>query len=86
MQNLNSVKVLIGDEIPVEELKENSVILAPYRVSSTLTGIIGIIGPARMDYSKVISILEYFSGQMSTELAHNFGKELLITEGEENNG
>ena len=83
MQNLNSVKVLIGDEIPVEELKENSVILAPYRVSSTLTGIIGIIGPARMDYSKIISILEYFSGQMSTELAHNFGKELYITEGNE---
>lgn len=67
------MKVMIGDEIPVEALKSNSVILAPYRVSDKLCGVVGVIGPARMDYAKVMSVLEYFAKQLSDVLLDKFG-------------
>ena len=69
----DGIKVMIGDEIPVQELKNNSVILSPYRVSEKLKGVIGVIGPARMDYAKVISVLEYFAKQLSDVLNEKFG-------------
>lgn len=71
--NVDGIKVMIGDEIPVPELKNNSVILSPYRVSEKLKGAIGVIGPARMDYAKVISVLEYFAKQLSDVLNEKFG-------------
>ncbi len=67
------MKVMIGDEVPVEALRENSVILAPYKVSEKLFGVIGVVGPARMDYSKVMSALEYFANQLSEALGQKFG-------------
>ncbi len=73
MPSGGEMKVMIGDEIPVEELQQNSVILAPYKVSEKLFGVIGVIGPARMDYSKVMSALEYFANQLSDVLAQKFG-------------
>ncbi len=77
-------KVLIGEEIPIEELKANSVVLAPYRVSDSLVGVLGVLGPARMDYSKVISALEFFVNQLSDVLKKDFGtKQLLIGKGDE---
>ncbi|MDO4743842.1 MAG: heat-inducible transcriptional repressor HrcA [Clostridia bacterium] len=66
-------KVLIGDEIPIPELKHNSVVLAPYRVSEKIMGVLGVLGPARMDYSKVISALEFFTQQLSDVLCKDFG-------------
>ncbi len=69
------MKVMIGDEIPVDALKENSVILAPYKVSEKLYGVIGVVGPARMDYSKIMSALEYFVNQLSDVLSQKFGSD-----------
>ncbi len=81
-------KVLIGDEIPVPELKNNSVILSPYRVSDNIMGVLGVLGPARMDYSKVISILEFFTQQLSEALCKDFGQrqELRLIAGGEHDG
>jgi len=67
------MKVMIGDEVPVKELQTNSVILAPYKVSDKLCGVIGVIGPARMDYSKIMSALEYFAKLLSNALGDKFG-------------
>lgn len=67
------MKVMIGDEVPVDALRENSVILAPYRVSDKLCGVIGVVGPKRMDYSKIMSALEYFAKQLSNALGDKFG-------------
>ena len=61
----SKVKILIGDENPVPQLKNNSVILSPYKISDDMTGMIGVIGPVRMNYSKVVSSLEYFSNSLS---------------------
>ena len=81
-------KVLIGDEIPVPELKNNSVVLSHYRVSENITGVLGVLGPARMDYPKIISALEFFTSQLSEALGSDFGgespkKPLMIGKGDE---
>ena len=82
-------KVLIGDEIPIPELKNNSIILSPYRLNERLTGVLGVLGPARMDYSKVISALEFFTQQLSSVLAKDYGDKrplMLIEKGETDSG
>jgi len=78
----NTTKVLIGDEIPIPELKSNSVVIAPYRASDKLVGLLGVLGPARMDYSKIISGLEFFTAQLSGVLTKDFGtRQILIGDG-----
>ena len=72
MSGNNEIEVMIGDEVPVKELKGNSVILAPYRVSDKLNGIIGVVGPARMDYSKVVSGVDFFAKQLEAMLGDRF--------------
>ncbi len=63
------VKVFIGDENELPELKSNSVVLSTYKVGSDLTGIIGVVGPTRMDYAKVVSGVGFFSKQLSKMLS-----------------
>ncbi len=78
----NCTKVLIGDEIPVPELKNNSIVIAPYKASDKLVGLLGVLGPARMDYSKIISALEFFTAQLSGVLTKDFGsRQILLGDG-----
>jgi heat-inducible transcriptional repressor len=54
------IKVYIGEESPVESMKDCSVVTATYDLGDGLQGTIGIIGPKRMDYEKVMSNLQIF--------------------------
>ena len=49
-----SLEVYIGEESDIELLKESSLVFAPYHVKSNLIGKIGVIGPTRMQYQKVL--------------------------------
>ena len=60
------IRVLIGKENPVIEFQDCSVILSEYHVGDA-KGVIGVIGPTRMDYAKVISTLEYLRAQFEGE-------------------
>ena len=51
------IKVYIGEEGPVESMKDCSVVTATYDLGNGLQGTIGIIGPKRMDYEKVMDNL-----------------------------
>ena len=53
----NDLQVLIGSENTVQSMKDCSVITATYKMSDDTRGTIGIVGPTRMDYSQVISVL-----------------------------
>ena len=55
------VNVYIGDENEDENLKNLSLITFKHELDGKELGTIGIIGPTRMDYSKVISIMKYIS-------------------------
>lgn len=51
------VKVLIGPENVAEELRDSSVILVGYNAGDNIQGLIGVVGPTRMDYSKLAAKL-----------------------------
>ena len=61
----DDVKVLIGPENIAEELKDSSVILAKYDAGDGTQGIIGVVGPTRMDYAKVAAKLSYIAALLS---------------------
>lgn len=63
------IQVYIGDETPVQAMKDCSVVTANYALSEGLRGTIGIIGPKRMDYDKVVATLRNVMSQL--DLAFN---------------
>ena len=61
------INVYIGGENEKEELKDFSVITFKHKVGNKDIGTIGIIGPKRMDYSKVISVMKYISKKLNED-------------------
>ena len=53
----NDIRILIGNEINIKEMKDCSVITTTYRMGENTGGSIGIIGPKRMNYNQVVSVL-----------------------------
>lgn len=66
------VDIFIGDELPLLQLKENSVVVSQYQVGEDLVGIVGVIGPQRMDYAKVVSGIKFFSENLGQMLSSRF--------------
>ena len=60
------IQVYIGDESPIKTVKDCSVVTAEYQLGDGITGIIGIIGPKRMDYEKVLDNLKNIKKQLDT--------------------
>ena len=58
------IQVYIGDEAPVQTMKDCSIVTANYELGEGLRGTIGIIGPKRMDYEKVLSTLRNLMTQL----------------------
>lgn len=59
------INVYIGDENEKQELKDFSIITFKHKVGDKDLGTIGIIGPKRMDYSKVISVMKYINKKLN---------------------
>lgn len=64
------VSVTIGEELPVAELKRCSVVAGSYRFGE-FGGSIGVIGPTRMPYDHVVSLVDYVAGAVAGALARN---------------
>ena len=58
------IQVYIGSETPVESMKDCSVVTATYEIEEGVYGKIGIVGPKRMDYEKVVSTLKTLMVQL----------------------
>ena len=69
MQNANVTKVLVGPENVAEELKDTSVVMTKFDIGDGLQGMIGVVGPTRMDYAKVTARLSYFAESLSKMFA-----------------
>lgn len=65
------IQVYIGNEAPVANMKDCSVVTATYDLGEGLRGSIGIIGPKRMDYEHVIKSMQ----KLRSELDHMFAKD-----------
>ncbi len=61
----SEIQVYIGDETPVESMKDCSVVTANYVLTDGLRGTIGIVGPKRMDYEKVVTTLRTLVAQLN---------------------
>ncbi len=66
----DNTKILIGPENVAEELKDTSVVLASYDIGDGMKGVIGVVGPTRMDYAKVAAKLSC----VAEGLSHLFGQ------------
>ena len=65
------IQVYIGDETPVQTMKDCSVVTATYELGDGMKGTIGIIGPKRMDYEHVLKSMK----RLQTELDQMFHKK-----------
>lgn len=64
----DEVRVLIGPENVAEELKDSSVVIASYDAGDNMRGLIGVVGPTRMDYSAVAAKLSFLAAGLSRRL------------------
>lgn len=65
------VRIYIGGESQVIPYQELSVVTAPYEVDGQVVGTLGVIGPMRMPYEKMIHIVDITSKLVSTALSHS---------------
>ena len=65
MATENGTKVLVGPENVTSELKDTSVVMTKFDIGDGLQGMIGVVGPTRMDYAKVTARLSYFAESLS---------------------
>lgn len=69
------VSVLIGDETQTPVLSDSSVIVVKYHIGGVTDGKVGIIGPSRIDYARIIPALEYFADFVGLLLENNFDED-----------
>ena len=67
------MQILIGPENVNDALKESSVVIASYDIGDNMRGLVGVVGPTRMDYAAVAARLSYFAESLS----RMFGKKQL---------
>ena len=58
------IQVYIGEESPVQSMRDCSVVTATYELGGGMKGTIGIVGPKRMDYDKVVGTLRTIQTQL----------------------
>ena len=91
IDNASDVRVVIGAENAAEELRDTSVILASYDAGDGMRGVIGVVGPTRMDYSLIAAKLRFIADGLSKVLSggslppSGFGK-LMLREGDKGAG
>ena len=69
MRGSNGTKVLVGPENVADELKDTSVVMTKFDIGDGMQGMIGVVGPTRMDYAKVTARLSYFAESLSKMFA-----------------
>ncbi len=69
MMNEHGTKVLVGPEHVAQELKDTSVVMTKFDIGDGMQGMIGVVGPTRMDYAKVTARLSYFAESLSKMFA-----------------
>lgn len=68
------INIIIGNENNYSQLKDCSIVTATYRIGGKTIGKIGVIGPTRMDYFKMINTLKLFSTNISEIIEMLAGK------------
>ncbi len=61
----NGTQILVGPENVAKELKDTSVVMTKFDIGDGMQGMIGVVGPTRMDYAKVTARLSYFAENLA---------------------
>ena len=67
------MQILVGPENVAKELKDTSVVMTRFDIGDGMQGLIGVLGPTRMDYAQITARLSYFA----EGLGRMFGKNEL---------
>jgi heat-inducible transcriptional repressor len=70
-ERADGVKIFIGGESTLVPLDECSIVTAPYEIDGQVVGTVGVIGPTRMAYERVIPIVDVTAKLVSSALSHN---------------
>lgn len=62
------VQVMIGSEIPFQEMRETSLVAASYKYGDRVLGVLGVVGPRRMPYAKIVPLVDYTARLVSRRL------------------
>jgi len=63
------VTVRIGDENLVEEIQECALITAAYKINNKTLGTVGVLGPTRMNYARIIGVVRFLVDKLNTSLS-----------------
>jgi heat-inducible transcriptional repressor len=63
------VQVIIGSEMPYQEMQETSLVAAAYKYGDRVLGVLGVVGPRRMPYAKIVPLVDYTARLVSRRLA-----------------
>ena len=85
MQDMGGTKVLVGPENIADELKDTSVVMTKFDIGDGMQGMIGVVGPTRMDYAKVTARLSYFAESLSKMFAKPEQPQLPAPEANDDN-
>ncbi len=66
----DGVRIFIGGESQIVPIEELSIVSAPYEVDGRVVGTLGVIGPTRMAYDRMIQIVDFTSRLVSNALSH----------------
>lgn len=75
VDNDSDIEIRIGSENRYKELENSSMIISRYRIGDNATGAIGVIGPTRMNYSKLIPSIKYLTDIVSRVLSDVYEEE-----------
>ncbi len=70
----SGIQVYIGEQTPLQAMKDCSIVTANYELGEGIRGTIGIIGPKRMDYERVLRTLRNLMRQLDTTFKNDDGK------------
>lgn len=69
LDEAENVTVVFGEDLDEPDLRHLALVAAPYRGGAAPLGVVGVIGPRRMDYPRVVPLVEYVSRLVSERLA-----------------
>jgi heat-inducible transcriptional repressor len=67
-QASDGVQVVIGSEMPLQEMQETSLVAASYKFRDRVLGVLGVVGPRRMPYAKIVPLVDYTARLVSRRL------------------
>ncbi len=67
----DEVSVVIGSEAPVKVMNNSALVYKPVTMNGKVIGVIGVLGPRRMDYAKVLETIEQLAGSVADVIEEN---------------